>query len=147
MATRNLISRGTIQHLSGNIKSIKIVAESAANGVIQLSEALNQSVTEIEDILNDLPVNNLITIPVSSWILDSSNTSGYPYYAEISNEKVTVNDLPIVSVSLASLSTATEAELCPICQSLNQAIRLYAKSVPSDSITIGYFIIQGQAAS
>ena len=80
-------------------------------------------------------------------MFDSSSTNGYPYYTDIQNSKVDVNDLPIVSVSIASLSTATAAELCPICQSNSGFIRIYAKNVPNGPITLGYFIIQGQAAS
>ena len=112
----------------------------------QLSDALSQSVSEIEDIINDYPVNNSATLLVNSWQTDNNSTNGYNYYYDISCT-IDSNDLPIVSVSLSSLSIATAAEICPVCQSLTNAIRMYAKNLPTENITVGYFIIQGQAAT
>ena len=133
--------------LCGHIKSIRQTANAAANGVVQLSNALNQSVSEIEAALNDLPSAASITILPAEWVKDASINTGYQYYYDIVNSEVDSADLPLISIAPGSLETTAACELCPTCESMNGKIRLYSKNVPVSSIVIDCWIIRGIAES
>lgn len=140
---KKMLGSTGVPALCGHVKSIKITAEAAAAGVLQLSDALNQSVTEIEAALNDLPSAASITILPTDWNLDSTINSPYQYYYDIVDSTVKSTDLPIVSVAPSSLDTAADCELCPTCESLTGRIRLYSKSIPSTSIVVECWIVKG----
>lgn len=140
---KKLLGSVGVPALCGHVKSIKITAEAAAAGVLQLSDALNQSVTEIEAALNDLPSAASITILPTDWTQDTTIDSPYQYYYDIIDAAVNSTDLPIVSVAPNSLDTAAACELCPTCESLTGRIRLYSKSAPSASIVVECWVIRG----
>lgn len=147
MATaKKLLGNVGVPALCGHVKSIKQTADAAATGVIQLSNALNQSVSEIEEALNDVPIAHSVTIPANGWTYNSS-LGDYSYYYDITATGVTANDLPVVSVAPSSLSTTANCELCPTCESLANAIRVYTKYVPDSAITVSWWAIEGKAAS
>lgn len=144
MATKQKwLGKVGVPALCGHIKSIKQTADAAANGVLQLSDALNQSITEIEAALNDLPSAASITILPTQWALDTTIDSPYQYRYDIVDSTVKSTDLPIVSIAPSSIDTAADCEVCATCESLNGRIRLYSKFVPSASIIVECWVIQG----
>lgn len=145
MATKQkMLGSVGVPALCGHVKSIKQTAEAAANGVLQLSDALNQSITEIEAVLNELPPSAAsITILPTDWTQDTTIESEYQYYYDVINAEVKATDLPIVSVAPRSLDVTADCELCPTCESLTGKIRIYSKSLPSDNIVINCWVIEG----
>lgn len=141
---KKLLGSTGVPALCSQLKSVKQTANTAAAGVQQLSDALTSSVQEIEDNMNDMIASaTSVSLAVASW---KQNTSlgTYQWYYDISKSGVTTKDLPVVSVAPASLDVTSACELCPTCESLSNAIRLYAKSKPSGPISINYWIIQGK---
>ena len=140
--TKKLLGSVGVPALCGHVKSIRITAEAAAQGVLQLSDALNQSVSEIEAALNDLPSAASISIP-SSWQTISTQTSAYKYYYDITVTGIDNSDLPIVTIAPNSLEVASACGFCPTCESLANKIRVFAKSQPSSAITVSCWVIKG----
>ena len=142
--TKKLLGSVGVPALCGHVKSIRITAEAAAQGVLQLSDALNQSVSEIEVALNDLPSAASISIPsASSWQTISPQTSAYKYYYDITVTGIDNSDLPIVVIAPSSLEVASACGFCPTCESFTNKIRVYAKSQPTSNITVSCWVIKG----
>lgn len=75
-----------------------------------------------------------ITIPTDGWIKDDGDTTGYPYYVDISNELITENMTPILTISLAGMKTAREAGIGASVQTLDKALRVFSQSIPKSSM-------------
>lgn len=141
--TKKMLGSVGVSALCGHVRSIKQTANAAANGVLQLSDALNQSITEIEAVLNDILSTASITILPTDWTQNTTIASAYQYYYDIINAEVTAADLPIVSVAPNSLETTAACELCPTCESMAGKVRLYSKSRPENNIVINCWVVKG----
>ncbi len=92
------------------------------------------------------------TIPANGWIEsepDGSATedealSAYPFYYDLTVAGVTTKDRADVTVSLASMETATACGFCSVTETLTNKIRVRAVSRPSGGITAQYWIFQGK---
>ena len=138
---RNLGASG-VPALCGHIKTLKSI-------VFQIGNAFQETMSEIEEAINDYPVASSISISTSGWqsVTPANSIGDYEYYYDINNLNIDSSDLPIVSVAPTSLETSATCGLCPTCESLNGAIRLYAKSIPEDPISVSCWVIKGQTAS
>lgn len=73
-----------------------------------------------------------ISIPESAWALDESTDAGdeYRYCADVSVEGTTADMYPDVALDKASFATARRAKMCPTVESLEGALRFWAKNAP-----------------
>ena len=73
------------------------------------------------------------TIATSDWT--SSSNSTYPYQADITiDSKWKSTDTAYIVFHLASLSYCTNANVAPSAESIDGAVRIYAKTKPTSSI-------------
>lgn len=79
-----------------------------------------------------------IEIAVSDWKSDSTYTD-YPYCADIEEDWATVNSVPTV---VFSLEDAVSGNFAPIAQSATGYVRIWAKTVPTDTITIQTLVLE-----
>ena len=97
----------------------------------------NRRVTTLEEdcVRRSLSVITLeITIPAEGWTEDENDTTGYPWSVEIQNDAITETLIPMVTVYPASVSTSRNAGFCPAAQTLEGALRLFAKEPPETEI-------------
>lgn len=84
-----------------------------------------------------------IVIPKSGWT-QQEDTSGYGWYADVSVPGVTEEYWPDVTIHKDALSVAATACLCPVAETLPNAVRLWAKAVPSkDMAASATFLTNG----
>lgn len=133
--------------LCGHVKSVQTTAKKAAEGVQQLSDALNQSVQEIEAVINDFPVAASITILTTGWNQSDDTSLDFPYYYDIPAKNVDENDLPVITIAPQSQQTTADCGFCPTCESFNGKVRVYSKDIPDTAISAELFVIGGQAGN
>ena len=141
-STIQILGATGVPALCGHIKNLKSI-------VFQIGHAFQETMSEIEEAINDFPVASSITVSAEGWqeVTPTNSMGDYDYYYDISNSEIDNSDLPIVTVSPADIATTAECGLCPTCESLNGAIRLYAKTQPEDDIRVSCWVIKGQTAS
>lgn len=76
-----------------------------------------------------------ITIPATGWTKDLGNTSGYPWHVDIPNNRITEDMTPFLTVLPESLEVAQKASFSPTVQTIDGALRVFAKSIPTDPIS------------
>ena len=137
---RNLGATG-VPALCGHIKNLK-------NIVYLIGNAFQDTMSEIEEAINDYPVASSISLSTSGWqeVTPANSVGDYNYYYDITFASVDASDLPIVSVAPASLDVSANCGLCQTCESMSGKIRVYAKTVPSDTISVSCWVIKGQTA-
>lgn len=83
----------------------------------------------------------VFSISTSEWIALSTNYAGCGYKAEITAVGVTAADYPDIYFDETSLETATAAEI--IAGTDSGKVVLYAKSIPTATVSGSYFIKKG----
>ena len=83
------------------------------------------------------------TIATSAWLENTSETSEFVYYADITVNGLTANDYAEVNFNRVSQSIAATANVCAAGETMSGKIRIYAKNTPSDSISGEYIITKG----
>lgn len=128
--------------LCNQIKSLKSV-------IVQLGDAFQGTVAEIEEAINDFPIASSISISTNGWqtITPANSMGEYNYYYDIKQSDIDSNDLPVVTVSPSSITAATTCSLCPSCESFDGFIRLYSKYLPSETIVVQCWVLKGRANS
>lgn len=76
-----------------------------------------------------------ITIPITGWIKDTEDTTGYPFHVDIANDAIAEGMTPFLTVSLASMAEAQSAGLAPVAQTQDKSLRVFAVSVPKVGIS------------
>lgn len=121
------------------------VVISAAPGVVthnDLQQLLNEGVIGIS--------KQEITIPAEGWSSDLAGTgedtegdynSDYPLQLDIQIEGVTARMMPILTIHPESLSDADG--ICPTCQTLDGALRLFAKTAPKAELQATLGLVGG----
>lgn len=84
------------------------------------------------------------TIPTSDWVADSTY-SDFPYRYDLKITDVTANDFVTIIVSPSSFSVAEACNLCPTNESAAGIVKIWAKTVPTASISIEYRVEEGVA--
>lgn len=120
----------------------------AANGcalcttAITLSGALRVYAETIpaEDIsvsvilLGDVHSREEITIPAVGWT-EGGDTGGlFPVHIDIASEAITADLTPMLTILPQSLQVSGGCGLCPATQTMDGALRVYAKEAPSEPI-------------
>lgn len=126
--------------LCDHIKSLK-------NVIVQLGEAFQGTVAEIEEAINDFPIASSISITTTGWQpIPTANPVGeYHYYYDIPHADIDSNDLPVVTVAPDSIALSLSCGLCPACESFNGKIRIYSQEVPEDVLTVQCWVLRGRA--
>ena len=137
----HLLGEVGLPALCNHIKALKSV-------VVQLGDAFQGTVAEIEEAINDFPIASSISVSTTGWhsITPVNSMGEYNYYYDIVQSDIDSNDLPVVTVSPASISVAVACDLCPSCESFNGYIRLYAKNVPEDTLIVQCWVLKGRAS-
>ena len=78
------------------------------------------------------------TIATSAWAKDSS--SGY-YRAKYADTNITASLVVNASFNLASLTVAQNAGVLPITESISGGFYIYAKSIPTSSLTFDFVCV------
>ena len=140
--SKNIKSLGDVglPALCGHIKSLK-------NVVVQLGEAFQGTVAEIEEAINDFPIASSISISTNGWqtITPANSIGEYVYYYDITKSDIDSNDLPVVTISPSSVDVAAECGVCSTCESFNGYIRIYSKDIPSENISVQCWVLKGRA--
>lgn len=86
----------------------------------------------IEEKSSGAAVTFEVSIPATGW---SNNLGGYPYQVDIPIDSITADMVPMLSISPAFMEEAGACGLCPVCETINGGLRIYAKAVPDAAIT------------
>lgn len=106
--------------------------------------AMTQSA--VSNALNTLvpcPTPTAFTLATSAWVKNSSETSEFIYYADITVSGLTANDYAEVNFTRTSQSVIANADLCPSGDTMSGRIRIYAKNVPATSVSGEYVVTKG----
>ena len=106
------------------------------------SEAIRELVNAINNDINSRTAHGVFSIAVNDW--QTINDPDYGYCANISVSGLTADDYAEINFTRSSLSVVAEAELCPSGETVADAIHIYAKNIPSTSITGEIFIHRGR---
>ena len=128
--------------LCSHIKLLKSI-------IFELGNAFQGTMVEIEEAINDFPIASSISISTQGWqsVTPANSMGDYEYYYDINHDTIDSSDLPVVTVAPTSLEVAADCGLCPTCESLNGKIRLYAKSIPDNTISVSCWVIKGQTSA
>lgn len=85
-------------------------------------------------LLGDVHSREEITVPVIGWEEDEDTGGLFPIHIDIASEAITADLIPMFTILPESLKTSGDCGLCPAAQTLDGALRLYAKEVPSEPI-------------
>jgi len=78
-----------------------------------------------------------------NWIHDTSDETSWPYYYDVAVAGLTDEIKADVTVCRESLDVATACKFCPVNQTFDGVLRLFAGSVPAGNITITYSFLEG----
>ena len=101
----------------------------------ELQNAINQATTA-GGAVNIATVD--ITIPASTW---AANDGDYPFVANIVNADITADTIPFLSLLPASMSAAADCGICPTCETVDGALKVYAKVAPTADISAALTLI------
>lgn len=124
---------------AGTVKLYGSTGSNTDGAMTQLavSNALNSKVP--------CPTPTAFTIAANAWQENSSETSEFVYYADITVSGLTVNDYAEVNFNRTSQNIIATANICPSGDTMSGKIRIYAKNIPTDSISGQYIITKGMA--
>ncbi len=75
-----------------------------------------------------------LTIPVEGWIKDAQDTTGYPYYIDIHDTRIKKSMIPDLIFGVSVINAASEAGICASCDTLDGALRVYSRGIPTASM-------------
>ena len=114
------------------------------------SETLTLLVERLEKVEKELLSSGVltipITIPVTGWIEDVNDTTGYPFHVDVANDAITEEMTPFLTILPVSLNTAKEAGICKTAETVTGALRVYSKTIPETGISAS-LALSGAAAS
>lgn len=105
------------------------VSVSAPAGLVTYRE-----LTELVDALGTKAL--AFTIPAEGWEADPSGGI-YPYCVDIPAAGVTAKMIPAIYTLPEGTATAQDCGLCPSCQTLDGALRVWTKEIPAGPIPAG----------
>lgn len=73
-----------------------------------------------------------ISIPATGW--QEMTGAKYPYYINIPNEKITAEMIPMLIILPNSLEDASASGICPACETVAGAVRVFTKTAPDKAI-------------
>lgn len=76
-----------------------------------------------------------IVIPASGWTAYGDAVDGYGYAVDVDVPTATAEMVPNVALHKSSLSIAVVAGVCPTAKTLDGAVRLWAKEIPTGDMT------------
>ena len=79
----------------------------------------------------DLPIATKFSIPETGW---TKGTGIYEYTIDIPSESITENLIPMLTILPTSVGEAASCGLCPACETISGALRLYAKNEPQTAM-------------
>lgn len=116
----------------------------------ELAEQTAQTFSEVDTALTNIDSEKLdktsgisAIIPVSGWGTDTS-IGDYPKYYDLSVTGVTANDRASVIISPVCIQTAVSCGICPTCETLAGIIRIRSAKVPTEAISVQYWIEKGK---
>ena len=113
-----------------NIDALEAASERAQSAISEVAElALEAASAEYYS----------ATIPTSAWV-DNTDTAianeGYDKMANVAITGITANDGSNTDIAITSRSIAVACGMAHISQTISGYVRFYAKSVPTDSISV-----------
>lgn len=82
-----------------------------------------------------------LTIPADGWEPDNETGGVYAYRRDIAHAKVEEGMIPIMSVLPSSIGAANTCALCTTAGTLSGALRVYAKTVPTEDISVSVVLL------
>lgn len=73
-----------------------------------------------------------ISIPATGW--KEMTGADYPYYIDIPHEKITADMIPMLTILPNSIGDASAFGICPACETVAGAVRVFTKTVPDNAI-------------
>lgn len=123
----------------GKAKSSAAEATASASEAKQYAENVENS---IENITNDLSsffgdcsaLKADISIPITGWADDTDTGGLYSLYCDISNEEISENMFPILTIWPTNFETAMNCGFATFTRTINGTLRVYANDVPEEPI-------------
>lgn len=100
-----------------------------------------EAIDELQEVKLDRP--NAISVSISNvgWKRDSNI---YPNYYDITEKGLTASDIAEVVIAPSSLNIAKACGLSPVCETLDNTVRIRAASIPNETIIAEYWIVRGR---
>ena len=117
------------------------IIETTNNLQTEIIETTNNLQTEI---IETLPTQKTLTVSKSGWQLNSSETSEYVYYNDVTVTGLKATDVGWIDFSLSTYSYVLEAGIAMKAQSFAGKVRLYAIEVPTSDIEITFTYFKGR---
>lgn len=125
------------------LRQLAEAAKTYTDGLMaKLAQTTVEAVEEVEAAKANKPKGISASLATGNWTLDE--TTGYPYYCDITAAGATAKDRAEVAVLPGSLATASECGLCPTCETLSGKIRIRAVKAPTAAIAVTYWLDGGK---
>ena len=114
--------------------------------ILVLSDEINVSISApaglvTYDDLAELVRQVDITIPRTGWQTDTESNGVYNYYRDIADEKIKSRMIPQLTIKPESAGVAWNCDLSSYSQTLNGALRVYAKSIPTAAMQASLLLL------
>ena len=136
------------------------IVDEKGNKLPQVIQTINQTIVQnrndLEIALNnestlrafqdDLQLPNQVdlTLQKTKWVLDSSETSEYKYYNDVSVGGLTPKDVGWIDFSLGTYALVLEAGVAMKAKSFEGKVRLYAIEIPTGNIDMTFTFFKGR---
>ena len=124
-----------------NIDALEAASERAQSAISEVAElALEAASAEYYS----------ATIPTSAWVNNTDTAianEGYNKMANVAITGITANDGSNTDIAIVSRSIAVACGMAHISQTISGYVRFYAKSVPTDSISVQIQVSRVTASS
>ncbi len=124
------------------LEHLEACARRSSDYTAQVAGTAAAALRSIDAAKLNKPENTSAVLPVTGWQKDANDTSGYPYYYDFAVNGVTANDIAHVNIPYSSQAAASECGICPSNSTIAGFIRFYAMSVPTQAISISYWILK-----
>lgn len=85
-------------------------------------------------------ITHRITVPTANWTLLESPVGRYRYTASVKIDDCLDEHFPVMALDVPSLDVASAAELCPTIETLDGAVRFWARKIPSVALSGTIFL-------
>ena len=100
-------------------------------------KVLDEKITELNgEVQNKASAVTLsASIAPEAWTEDPADTTGYPWYADITNAAVTGSMIPFLALGSASIADAAAAVMSSAAQAMTGKVRVFAAHKPAKTLT------------
>lgn len=129
------------------IEHLRSTAQKSKDLIAQVASTAADALEEMEGAKADRPEFLTLSIPATGWAAtqeESISAAGYAFSYDAAVEGATAADSAETIISPSSMQTAVNCGLCPTSTVVDGAVRYYAVTAPTASLSVQVRIIKAK---